>query len=47
MEIPEEVVMILLMLVTLGVILGIAVCLAFECGSSRMLDYLLGYFRWA
>ena len=45
MDIPSEVIWIVMLLVVLGVILGVATFLAFQGGSFKTLDLILGFFR--
>ncbi len=45
MDIPSEAIWIIVLLVALGVVLGVVTFLAFQGGSFRTLDLVLGFFR--
>lgn len=45
MDIPSEVVWIVMMLAMLGVVLAVVIFFSFQAGSFRILDLILGFFR--
>lgn len=45
MDIPSEAIWIIVLLVALGMVLGVAIFLAFQGGSFRTLDLVMGFFR--